>query len=383
MINEKSEQLQELYETVRNHKTSEGRLLCEAFIRAPKRRSLADYYEVVVTPMDLIRVQQKIKMDEYEDVEQMTADIELLINNAKAYYKPETQEYSDAIAFWELYLEVKNDLFGDSTKEFDDISNQSHSGLDVDALSNSESETALEYDNPYEELFSAVMTATVDEGRSLSTMFELLPQKATYPDYYKIVSEPIDLKTIGSKIQNNFYISLNDLEKDLLQMVRNAKMYNEPGSQIYKDANALRKIIINKKNDIDQRKCQPIKTSERIRAKRLLPTGQKWSAITAALKYEGDNEMDISQSANTSNYGDETMNDDVANFSDPEDAETNPQWQLFEAIRSLTNPQGIALSDPFMRLPSRRFYPDYYKEIKRPISLAKIRAKIKVSFQCY
>ena len=32
------ELMQELYETVRNHKTDEGRVLCEAFIRAPKRR---------------------------------------------------------------------------------------------------------------------------------------------------------------------------------------------------------------------------------------------------------------------------------------------------------------------------------------------------------
>ncbi|CAG2166349.1 unnamed protein product [Oppiella nova] len=377
-----SEQLQEIYDSIRNHKTSDGRVLCENFIRAPKRRSFADYYEVVSTPMDMIRVQQKIKMDEYEDVDQMTQDIDLMVTNAKSYYKKESPEYMDAIAFWNLYVEVRNEMVGDASKQdFDDTSNQSHSAFDVDAidaLSNSESETAIEYDSLYEELFSAVMTATTDEGRPLSTMFELLPQKATYPDYYTIVSEPIDLKTIGTKIQNNSYICLNDLEKDLLQMVRNAKLYNEPGSQIYKDANTLRKVIIGKKSDIELKKCQPIKTSERIRAKRLLPMGQKWSAITAALKHENDPELETSiQSANTSTFGDETTNDDVTNFSDPEDADTNPQWQLFEAIRSQTNAQGIALSDPFMRLPSRRFYPDYYKEIKHPISLAKIRAKIK------
>ena len=130
-------------------------------------------------------------------------------------------------------------------------------------------------------------------------------------------------------------------------------------------------------DSIDSKKCIPTKTSERIRAKRLHPSGHKWSAISAAFRYETDNDMDVSQSANASSYGDET-NDDVTTFSDPEDADSNPQWQLFEAIRSRTNSHGTALSDPFMRLPSRRFYPDYYEEIKSPMSLAKIRAKIKV-----
>ncbi|XP_054159382.1 protein polybromo-1-like isoform X2 [Oppia nitens] len=117
--------------------------------------------------------------------------------------------------------------------------------------------------------------------------------------------------------------------------------------------------------------------SERIRAKRML-SGGLMSAAVAALKYETDSDMDASvQSTNTSNYGDETTNDDVTTFSDPEDAENNPQWQLFEAICNHSTPAGTALSDPFMRLPSRRFYPDYYQEIKRPMSLAKIRAKIK------
>ncbi|XP_053202116.1 uncharacterized protein LOC128387003 isoform X2 [Panonychus citri] len=33
-----------------------------------------------------------------------------------------------------------------------------------------------------------------------------------------------------------------------------------------------------------------------------------------------------------------------------------------------------------MRLPNRRFYPDYYQEIKHPMSLSKIKSKIKMRF---
>lgn len=34
--------IQELYDTIRNHKTEDGRLLCETFIRVPKRRQDSD-----------------------------------------------------------------------------------------------------------------------------------------------------------------------------------------------------------------------------------------------------------------------------------------------------------------------------------------------------
>lgn len=54
----------------------------------------------------------------------------------------------------------------------------------------------------------------------------------------------------------------------------------------------------------------------------------------------------------------------------------NPQWQLFEAVRTVSNNSGILLSEPFWRLPSKRFYPDYYREIKNPVSLTQIRRKL-------
>ena len=50
-------------------------------------RSDPDYYTVVKRPIDLLKIGHKLKSDEYEDIDQLTADIELLVNNAKAYYQ--------------------------------------------------------------------------------------------------------------------------------------------------------------------------------------------------------------------------------------------------------------------------------------------------------
>jgi len=43
---------------------------------------------------------------------------------------------------------------------------------------------------------------------------------------------------------------------------------------------------------------------------------------------------------------------------------------------------GRILSEPFMKLPSRREYPDYYEIIKKPIDIKKILSKIDNSYVC-
>lgn len=223
-------------------------MLCDTFIRAPKRRQEPAYYEVVDKAIDLLKVQQKLKTDEYKEISDLTSDLELLVNNAKAFYKPDSSEYQDACTLWESYNGNRMKLIetiGDD-EPLSKIKKLSRGRKSANANDNDDaSETSSKADDdiePYEELFAAVMTATDDSSRPLHTMFDLLPSKKQYPDYYDIIEHPIDLKFIATKIQTNAYISLGEMEKDLLQMTKNACTFNEPGSQIYKDAKTLRKV---------------------------------------------------------------------------------------------------------------------------------------------
>ena len=81
-----------------------------------------------------------------------------------------------------------------------------------------------------------------EKGRQLSLIFLRLPNAKQFPDYYKVIKQPIDFEKIGAKLQHGLYSNLESCFEDFTLMFDNACKFNEPDSQIYKDALTLNSL---------------------------------------------------------------------------------------------------------------------------------------------
>ncbi|KAG8219550.1 Bromodomain-containing protein [Butyriboletus roseoflavus] len=191
-------------------------------------------------------------------------------------------------------------------------------------------------------LWQTVKDAVNKEGNICSPAFMRLPSKRHYPDYYNVITNPICLDDIKKKIDEDKYSSLDDVRQDFELCFSNAKRYNMKDSPIWLDAKFLLKL-----------------------------TNKEYTKLTGKkVKKSSDHDENGEEKA-------EGDGDDDKKKNKPPNMNRLLKSRLQKLVEKTDEETHRVLSDVFMEMPSKKDYPSYYKQIKRPMCLEYIFKRLK------
>ncbi|KAI5301943.1 hypothetical protein KEM56_001199, partial [Ascosphaera pollenicola] len=272
-----------------NHCEPDGYDPSKLFHKSVNKRNVPDYYEVIKEPMALSILKAKIKNRSYMNFSEFVRDCALISHNAQTYNRPRSQAYEDALViksvfefeFGQLaeqgiitaaeaelpdlgeipepdplpYEEEEEEEEEEDDDDDDDSDDNSRSkkrrgrgkrgsaAKDSNDADRKRRGRPPRVDTPTEARIKAVLKSMrkyKDMHGNLKILpFERLPDKATYPDYYTEVKQPIAIDMIKRKCKRKKYTSVERFLQDIDLMFSNARAYNAPESPIYKHATEL------------------------------------------------------------------------------------------------------------------------------------------------
>ena len=169
---------------------------------------------------------------------------------------------------------------------------------------------------------------------------------------------PISLDVIEERLEDRQYATMEKLEGDLKRMVQNAKDYNDSRSEIFQDAERIRKALSN-----FMPKHNPAYLDPEYRA---VPTPIPQSVL------EKLRESSVSTSATAP--GIKLVMKSRQSLPPSADGDGDTQEEMLSMLEELST-QDNAIN--FEKRPPKRDYPDYYKLIKEPTSISDIKMMVK------
>ena len=91
----------------------EGETISELFLHLPDRDTYPDYYTIIEEPMSLSMIRKRIRIGQYSSVEEMGADIDLMVRNAKAYNEEDSYAYDCACQIWDRFSDPQSTSMAD------------------------------------------------------------------------------------------------------------------------------------------------------------------------------------------------------------------------------------------------------------------------------
>ncbi|XP_039753965.1 transcription initiation factor TFIID subunit 1 isoform X2 [Pararge aegeria] len=191
----------------------------------PVNPKVADYYRIVSRPMDLQTIRDNLRQKHYQSREEFLADVNQIVENSNLYNGPTSSLTVAAQRMMQRCFEK----LAEKEEQFMKLEKQ------INPLLDDNDQVALSF------IFENLLTT------KLKIMPEAWPflkpvNKKQVKDYYNVIKKPIDMETIGKKIQAHKYHSREEFLRDIQLLVDNCRAYNGPNSQFTRQAEAVLKV---------------------------------------------------------------------------------------------------------------------------------------------
>ncbi|XP_041978087.1 transcription initiation factor TFIID subunit 1 isoform X2 [Aricia agestis] len=197
----------------------------QPFLFPVNQKLVADYHRIVQRPMDLQTIRENLRQKHYQSREEFLADVNQIVENSTLY---NGQNSSLTVAAQRMMQRCFEKL-AEKEEQFMKLEKQ------INPLLDDNDQVALSF------IFENLLTT------KLKVMPEAWPflkpvNKKQVKDYYNVIKKPIDMETIGKKIQAHKYHSREEFLRDIQLLVDNCRAYNGPNSQFTRQAEAILKV---------------------------------------------------------------------------------------------------------------------------------------------
>ncbi len=202
----------------------------------PVPATVPKYHEIIKNPMDLKTMADKIKSNKYKSKREFLQDLNLIVKNCKTFNKPGSQIYKIGMEFAEYIKEFTNPSAVRKDSGGGDGGRQS-SGKKSTTPGGKKRKRLLGGDYAW-----CLMAIETLKTHALALPF-YEPVSRSIPNYHKIVKRPMDFTTMTRKFERGNYDSKEACVKEIRQIFLNCKLFNTEGTQLYKDATSMERVL--------------------------------------------------------------------------------------------------------------------------------------------
>ncbi|KAI5126406.1 hypothetical protein NEPAR06_0259 [Nematocida parisii] len=226
----------------------------------PQVLNIPDYYEKIKQPMDLSTISKNLETGIYKSTEDIKADIELMLQNCYTYNQPDTAVSKMGQALEKYFKQLLQKGALDKKRKAEEERNEREKKRKIRSVMT---------DEEYTKCLDALNEIVKAKYRRINWPFLEPVDETLVPNYYTLITYPMDLGTMRTKLTTHQYAGVDEFMNDFDAMISNCYSFNAEGTDVYVCAT---KINTQFKQIFEQKKKKPEDSASRIAVLRGLIT---------------------------------------------------------------------------------------------------------------